>query len=198
MPARSVEDDVLRALDALSDRGLLLLHDAKRPSLTTLVAGTPVRGSWWGHPAGRHIFQVASALDDHPDVAFIPLVDGKVTLVHRSLWPALLSVGESRSSWQMEGLSAVERALLLEVDRQGQLRASGKASKALASALLVHSHQVHTQRGAHATELQTWHSFREARQIQQATDEAKGRAALELAAEPLGGRKTLPWSRHAG
>ena len=71
---------VRQAVDALERTGLLFLHDARRPSLTALVAGEPIRGSWWGHPAGRRIFQVAGALEERGDVLFVPLLSAKVTL----------------------------------------------------------------------------------------------------------------------
>src|SRR5512143_1453171 len=93
------ETALRQAVDALEQTGLLFLHDARRPSLTALVAGAPIRGSWWGHPAGRRIFQVASALEDRGDVLFAPLLSAKVTLVHRRLWAALLGVGEARAPW---------------------------------------------------------------------------------------------------
>ena len=32
--------------------GLLLEHDKELPSVTLLVAGEPIRGSWWGHALG--------------------------------------------------------------------------------------------------------------------------------------------------
>jgi hypothetical protein len=60
------------------------------PSLAEAVAGGPIRGSWWGHPKGREIFRLASAVTDNADVLVCRLVDGKVTYVHRRLWPALV------------------------------------------------------------------------------------------------------------
>lgn len=62
------------------------------PTLAYAVAGESIRGSWWGHPAGKAIFAVMSALDDSPDVVACRLVNGKVTWVHRRLWPALARV----------------------------------------------------------------------------------------------------------
>jgi hypothetical protein len=60
------------------------------PSLAEAIAGGPIRGSWWGHPKGREIFRAAGAVGDSPDVLVCKLVDGKVTFVHRRLWPALV------------------------------------------------------------------------------------------------------------
>lgn len=70
------------------------------PSVAEAVAGAPIRGSWWAHPAGEAIFRALSALGDSPDVRCFKLVDGKVTFVHRRLWPALVrmagALGEAR------------------------------------------------------------------------------------------------------
>lgn len=60
------------------------------PSLAEAVAGGPIRGSWWGHPKGHEIFRVADAISESDDVLVCKLVDGKVTYVHRRLWPALV------------------------------------------------------------------------------------------------------------
>ena len=58
--------------------------------MAQLVAGEPIAGSWWGHPASHEIFEVINRLAASPDVARMRLVNHRVTLVHRRLWPALL------------------------------------------------------------------------------------------------------------
>jgi hypothetical protein len=193
----AAEAALRQAVDALERTGLLLLHDARRPSLTALVAGEPIAGSWWGHPAGRRIFQVASALEEAGDVLFVPLLSAKVTLVHRRLWPALVSVGEGRAPWQMAPLEKRALALLDEVDRGGRFRASGPSSKALARALLVHAEQVHTAGGSHATELVSWGEVRKQRGIDERLEPGEGRGLLEGAAAQLGSPSALPWKRAA-
>ena len=60
------------------------------PSLAAKIAGEPIRGSWWGHPKGKEIFRLAEAVSESPDILVCTLVDGKVTYVHRRLWPALV------------------------------------------------------------------------------------------------------------
>jgi hypothetical protein len=195
MQSDTADPSVRQALDALEAAGLLFLHDTRRPSLTALVAGAPIGGSWWGHPAGKRIFQVASALADHGDVLFVPLLSAKVTLVHRRLWPALLGVGTSRAPWQTSGLEARARTLLEEVEREGRMRASGPSSKALARALLVHAEQVHTDRGSHATELVAWRLVQEAKVIPAPLGPEAGREALEASAAGIGVLTALPWQR---
>jgi hypothetical protein len=62
------------------------------PNLAEAIAGGPIRGSWWGHPKGHEIFAVAEAVSDSDEVLVCKLVEGKVTYVHRRLWPALVKL----------------------------------------------------------------------------------------------------------
>jgi hypothetical protein len=62
------------------------------PSLAEAIAGGPIRGSWWGHAKGRVIFHAAQAICESPEVLVCKLIDGKVTYVHRRLWPALVKL----------------------------------------------------------------------------------------------------------
>ena len=62
------------------------------PSLAEAIAGGPIRGSWWGHPKGRIIFQATQAVSESPEILSCKLIDGKVTYVHRRLWPALVKL----------------------------------------------------------------------------------------------------------
>jgi len=82
-------------MDALIEHGMLL-QSAKGPlpNVAELVAGEPIKGSWWGHPAGGAIFAALNVLAESPDVVRTRLVKGKVTLVHRRLWPALVRVAD--------------------------------------------------------------------------------------------------------
>jgi hypothetical protein len=80
---------------ALVEHGMLL-ESARGPlpSVAEMVAGEPIRGSWWGHPASHAIFDALNSLAESPDVVRTRLVNGKVTLVHRRLWPALARVAD--------------------------------------------------------------------------------------------------------
>jgi hypothetical protein len=62
------------------------------PSLAEAIAGGPIRGSWWGHSKGHEIFRVAEAIRESPDILICKLVEGKVTYIHRRLWPALVKL----------------------------------------------------------------------------------------------------------
>ncbi len=77
--------------ELLAAQGLLLESaQGPIPNVAQLVAGERIAGSWWGHPAAPEIFEVINQLADSPDVARMRLVNHKITLVHRRLWPALL------------------------------------------------------------------------------------------------------------
>jgi hypothetical protein len=79
------------ALAFLDQHGVVL--EAGRgpvPSLVEAIVGESIRGSWWGHPKGREIFRATRAVRNSADVLVCRLVDGKITYVHRRLWPALV------------------------------------------------------------------------------------------------------------
>jgi hypothetical protein len=60
------------------------------PSLAAEIAGEPIRGNWWKHPKGRAIFRATRAVRDSPDVLVCRLIAGRITYVHRRLWPAVV------------------------------------------------------------------------------------------------------------
>jgi len=66
-----------------------------RPNLAEAIAGGPIRGSWWGHQKGREIFRATRAVRDSPDVLVCRLLDGKVTYIHRRLWPAIIRLAHT-------------------------------------------------------------------------------------------------------
>jgi hypothetical protein len=74
----------------------MLLASAKGPipNVAELVVGEPIRGSWWAHPLSHEIYAVLSELDDSPDVVRLRLIRGKITLVHRRIWPALVRISD--------------------------------------------------------------------------------------------------------
>ncbi len=71
------------------------------PSLAEAVAGGSIRGSWWGHAKGKEIFRAAGAVCESPDVLVCRLVQGKITYVHRRLWPALVKLAARFSKEQL-------------------------------------------------------------------------------------------------
>ena len=71
------------------------------PSLAETIAGGPIRGSWWGHAKGKIIFKASQAITKNPDVLVCKLVDGKVTYIHRRVWPALVKLAPRFRSGQL-------------------------------------------------------------------------------------------------
>jgi hypothetical protein len=61
-----------------------------RPILAEAVAGEKILGSWLGHKKGRAIFRATRAVRDSDQVLVCRLVGGKITYVHRRLWPAII------------------------------------------------------------------------------------------------------------
>ncbi|MCM3874049.1 MAG: hypothetical protein ND895_25455 [Pyrinomonadaceae bacterium] len=163
--------DFKAALQTLRRVGLLLETDARLPSVATLIAGEPISGSWWSHASGQKIFAVLGQFEDHRDVMFTKLISGKVTLVHRKLWPEVLVIGAARAPWQMKGLSKSARLLLAMIDEQGSLRTDqlawpksrtakpGEAARELEKKLLIHAGEFHTESGTHAKLLETWKTW---------------------------------------
>ncbi len=60
------------------------------PSVAEAVAGEPIRGSWWGHRRGQAIFAALSGIARSREILVCRLVSGKITFVHRRVWPALV------------------------------------------------------------------------------------------------------------
>ena len=75
------------------------------PNLVEAIVGAPVKGSWWGHAKGKEIFNLLNALRDTGDVIVCRLVEGKVTYVHRDVWPALVRLA---GSLPKERIAAIE------------------------------------------------------------------------------------------
>jgi hypothetical protein len=63
---------------------------ASVPSLAQVVVGRPVRGGWWAHPKANDILRLSRSIRGSPDVLVCRLVDGKITYIHRRLWPAIV------------------------------------------------------------------------------------------------------------
>jgi hypothetical protein len=83
------------ALKLVEEHGVVLASArGPVPSIAEAVAGEPIRGSWWAHPKGTEIFNALNEVDDSPDVLCFRLVLGKVTFVHRRLWPALVCLAD--------------------------------------------------------------------------------------------------------
>lgn len=180
---------------AIAKHGILLVQDKIALDVVGILAGEKLSTSWWGHVAGQKIFACLERLDDDPDVLATRLVAGKITFVHRRLWPAFLAVARSGASWQTNGLSADSMRLLDSVKKSGT-RATGRAAKELQKRLLVHAEQVHTEKGRHETQLEAWSRVQKTRGVVSTKDIDAAQAEIDAALAGIGGKATaLPWYR---
>jgi hypothetical protein len=201
----SVLKDATAVTDAVSDLGVLFLSDPKRRNAIEILTGQFPHGSWWSHPQANAIYQILKSVEQHPDVLLAKLLAGKQTLVHRALWPALLTIATAREPWQTQGLSPVAARWLAAFDDSEAAGAaappaSRTVSKEIEARLLAFAESVHTSTGRHETRLESWASW--AARVGQpwpggpagapSIDQAK--AALETAAARLGPPSPrLPW-----
>ncbi len=165
MPAHS-ERELAAVQAALQRWDMLLVTDRQLPAVTTIVAGEPVRGSWWGHAKGHAIYDLLRVLYDDPDVFPVKLVHGKITLVRRPLFAALRAVAEADDPWQTDGLSPLALWMRDAVAREGRVRVDAlspparlegdtkKAARELEQRLLVAAGQIHTESGHHVRVLE--------------------------------------------
>jgi hypothetical protein len=89
----------------LIERGMLL-QSARGPipNVAELVVGAPIKGSWWAHAQSHAIFDVLNEVVGSPNVVRLKLVNRKVTLVHRRLWPALVRVADHLDAKQLAAI----------------------------------------------------------------------------------------------
>jgi hypothetical protein len=187
-------DDALRLLR--QRRVLSLVPTGDVPSLVGEVCGGRVRGSWWAHPRGRLVYAMASALEDSPDVLVAKLLQGRVTFVHRALWPDLVRFARDRGrrAALLPSIGAPARRLLAEVERRGEVRFDGRAppDRAARAALerrwLCVATSEHTASGRHAALLRSWRRWAGPGLLRAAAslDASAARAALLDACGSLG------------
>lgn len=101
-----------RAALAFVRRHGVVLEGARGPvpNLAEAVAGAPIRGSWWGHAKGHEIFWLTRAIRDAEDVLVCRLVGGKITYVHRRLWPAVVRLARRFARGDVAALREVHTA----------------------------------------------------------------------------------------
>ena len=80
------------------------------PSLAATIAGQPIRGSWWKHRKAAQIFRCSRAVRDSKEVLVCRLLEGKVTYVHRRLWPALVRLRDQFGPSQLAAIRETHTA----------------------------------------------------------------------------------------
>jgi hypothetical protein len=216
----SVDPSTLRRVEAELDRlGLLMQHDRMLPSVTSLVVGAPIAGSWWSHPRAHEIYDLLIAFETGAGALSVKLVNGKVTFVHERLWASLLARVESPLESERSALSARAAELLRFVEQQGCVRSNElgranlgsapelkKALGELEAKVWVHVGVEHTASGAHAKVLHSWANWGKAHRTSprahaaydpQSSTRAQAHARLAAAAAALASgtpqRARLPW-----
>lgn len=74
------------------------------PSLAHTIAGAEIKGRWWSHPLGKEIFRITRAVRDSPEILVCRLVAGKITFVHKRIWPALVRAADHFKANQLAQL----------------------------------------------------------------------------------------------
>jgi len=190
--------DLLEHVQAELERiGLLLEHDKVLPSATTLIAGQPIIGSWWGHPRGHEIFALLGELAKGAGALCVKLINAKRTYVHPRLYAAFFSLVETRRAGALGACSSPARELVELVERRGLVRmadlagsfavqASPAAVRELDERCLVRVDSEHTASGKHEKTLESWTSWRASRAPDvQTVGPAEAQAAFASALERL-------------
>lgn len=90
------------AISFIKEHGVVLASaKGPVPRLAEAIVNGPIKGSWWAHPKSQQIFSVFQAVTHSEDVLVCRLVNGKVTFIHRRLWPALVRVAKRFPSAQV-------------------------------------------------------------------------------------------------
>jgi hypothetical protein len=184
------------AAQLVREHGLMTLAPAGDfPSLAQALAGESIPSKWWSHPRANEIYNAFIATASDPEVLVTKLIDGKVTLIDRKLWPYLLRLAEDET-WrnrQLKKLSVSARRLFDLVDSSGTIRmdfvapewlggrpALRKDRATLERLSLVLSHDEHTESGAHEAVLESWRHFRERSKTHVSSDLDLTTAAMQL------------------
>ena len=164
---RAATIEVEDVLEMLRKFGVILETDKAFPSITGMMVGEPIHGSWWSHPMANDIYMLSQRLIHHHDAVFLKLLSGKTSYVHRRLWPELIAIGTAQENWQVDGLSASAKSMLNKAEERGCLRMDeikdhrtakekGADARALELRLLVFGDDVHTDSGKHVKRIETW------------------------------------------
>lgn len=79
------------AISFVREHGVVLVSArGPAPKLVEAIAGEFINGSWWAHPRSRAIYATLQQVVASPEILLCRLVDAKLTVVHRRLWPALV------------------------------------------------------------------------------------------------------------
>lgn len=77
------------------------------PTLVEAITGKRIRGGWWSHPDRQLIFEITRAVRGSELILVCRAVQGKVTFVHKRLWPALVRLAPHFAKQSLARLSEV-------------------------------------------------------------------------------------------
>jgi hypothetical protein len=90
----------------------MLLESARGPipNVAELITGERISGAGGAHPFSHAIFAAINAVADSPDVVRLRLVNGKVTLAYRRVWPTVVRVSAGISPERLASIEAQHSA----------------------------------------------------------------------------------------
>jgi phosphoketolase len=95
-----------QALALVAQHGIVLASaKGTAPRLIDAIAGEVIAGNWWSHPQANTIYNVLTEVQASQDILVCRLLGGKITLVHRRLWPALVRAAETFAPQQIARVS---------------------------------------------------------------------------------------------
>lgn len=186
--------DIKDVLDRIDSTGLLLQQDKTRENVVRIVTGETLSTSWWNHPKAGFVFSILESVAKHPDITLSKLIQGKVTFIHRRLWPSIYTVGSSKEDWQLRTLTQDERRLLKRIESKGMVENPGSTVKKLERLVLVHVAQVHSKNGKHITIATSWDNWADKHQIAKVPGKEAKRQLVESTIQIKGRKEDLPWS----
>ena len=93
------------ALEFIKKQGAVLESAAgSRPSFVETVAEESISGNWWSHPRSHEIFALTRKIRESDEVLVCRLIDGKITYLHRRLWPTLVRAAEHFDARRLAGV----------------------------------------------------------------------------------------------
>ncbi len=103
--------DFKQTLDFIRYYGVVL--EAARgiePSLAERVAGEKIKGNWWGHPKGHAIYELTQKVHDSKAVLICTLAKGRITYIHRRLWPSFAKLSNRFPSKALDKVREIHLA----------------------------------------------------------------------------------------
>ena len=84
-----------QALDLVREHGVVLASaKGPAPRLSEAIIGAAIKGSWWAHPESHRIYAILTEVAESEQILVCRLINGRITLVHRRLWPLLIRLAE--------------------------------------------------------------------------------------------------------